>query len=225
MGTLTGYLTLLIASRSKKALPIILLVISMVGSIFVIGIETNILTADSQALPFLPRLLEAFSPDRWQKSAHYGRVALGFLTINALAKSNSMIFGLGPANWGSLLAWKYSAFYTSIATSSLAASIDRSVLADINWSSILGQFGLLGAISFLLFLVSIVRYNWRVVNTVPKEESLLKALSLAVVGIVTAISLESFLGSWFASRSIAFYLWILAGFAVMLHNQRGIDSV
>ncbi len=218
MGASIGYLIILLVSRARRSVPVTFFFISVMILIFVIGFETRIYTPNPQELPFMPRILEAFSPEGWRSSAMYGRTALIDFTVKAIINSNSVIFGLGPGNWGSLLAWKYSDFYNSILGSSQASGFDKTILADVNWASILGQFGVAGILFFGSFILSIIRYCMNIVRAVKYADPLLKSLALAMLGILIAVSLEAFFGPWFASRSIAFYIWLLAGFTVSLYN-------
>ena len=225
MGATIGYLIILFASKSKKSIPIVLLFVGTVIFIFLIGFEMKIYAPNPQELPFIPRILEAFSPEGWRSSAMYGRTALMDLTMKALTDSGSFFFGLGPGNWGGLLAWKYSAFYNSILGSSQASVLDKTILADVNWASILGQFGIIGTSFFVLFVLSVARYSLRIVRISKAADPVFRSLALAALGVIAAISLESFFGSWFVSRSIAFYLWILAGFMVSLGNCKKVTKI
>lgn len=220
MAALMGYLLILVLSGARKVFPLTLLFAGLISFILFIGLEMNLNVSNPQRLTFVYRVLDAFSPTRWNASYTYGRMALTLLTIKTLVSHNSLFFGLGPGNWGNVLAWKQSALYTSILESSPASLLNKSILADVNWASILGQYGIIGIMSFLMLLVSLFRYSLMKIKTTSENDSLFKTLSLAMAGIVFAISLAAFFGPWFASRSIAFYFWLLAGLMVSLGNYR-----
>ena len=95
MGVLIGYIAVLMASRSKKSIPMTIIFTGAIIVISLIGFEAKIYSTNPQELPFMPRILEAFSPEGWRTAAIYGRTALINLTIKSLLDSGSLAFGLG----------------------------------------------------------------------------------------------------------------------------------
>jgi hypothetical protein len=223
MGTIAGYVYVMFAGRSRKAIILSTAVLLFVMVFSILGYEANIFSYDAQKLPFAQRLLEAFSPQAWQTASESGRVRLIVLTVKAVVDNNSFLFGLGPGNWGSLMAWKNSDIYRS-ALFSETGSLLKGVLADVNWTSIFGQFGVVGLIFFCMILFSILRFSFRHILD-PDATALSKGLALASAGLIAAVSAESFFGPWFASRITSFHLWTIMGLFMSVVNNEYLKSV
>ena len=220
IGASFGYLIFLWIVKRKKAIPAIVVFIIVIIVLLVIGNEANIFTERPQELPFFHRLIEAFSPSSWHTMKSYGRLALLELTVKTITSSSRLLFGLGPGQWGNLLVWGTPDKGIASTLAFPFNIMDRVLLADMNWASILGQFGVLGLFSFVMFLLLVALYNLKKSRSPSTESYLPQAMSMAAFIILVAISAESFFGPWFAARPIAFHLWLLAGFAVSLNLHK-----
>lgn len=159
----------------------------------------------------LNRLLELYSPMYLDISAYSGGRLDMILHIGPRILEKAWLFGFGPGRFGSLTA----NLFGFSAAEFLAMPEDRlRLLNDVNWITVLGQFGLLGTATYALMLATIFRFGWRVYRR--STDPLTMSIALASLGSVAGLVLAGFLGPNFEQRVISMYVWLIAGMMVSL---------
>lgn len=172
---------------------------------------------DTPSQTLSERVLEVFSRARFE-GEYYGLGRLFFVvaTVTEILPS-SPILGVGPGQYGGGAA---AALYRTTAYD--RAGIPFGIYGsegyiDNNWFSLLGELGILGLAVYLWIF-------WRLFKSAlslwqKSSEAWTKGLALGFIGVLAAVGLEAFLGTYLEVRTLGPYLWVLGGvIAVMKHE-------
>ena len=159
----------------------------------------------------LTRALELFSPRYFEVSAYSGGRLFTLHFVGRRILEQAPLLGFGPGRFGAL-----SATYFGFGVADLLGVEEWQVhlVNDVNWITILGQYGLIGALAFLMMFVALWRYARRMYNRL--SDPLTKSMALACMGSIVAILVAGFLGPNFEQRAISMYVWLIAGLMVAL---------
>lgn len=162
----------------------------------------------------IERLLEPFSPRYLEVSRqYYGRLFVIFEVGGQIVKTVP-IWGFGPGQFGSLTARFFNIpFWELVNVPEHAAKL----INDVNWVTLLGQFGFAGTLPFLgmflsLFWASRKRY---------REFKLggIKGIMLAYAAMSLTYLVIGFFGPNFEVRQISFSFWLWGGLIMGLQTQ------
>jgi hypothetical protein len=85
---------------------------------------------------------------------------------------------------------------------------------DVNWITMLGQFGLFGVTAFAVALLRLFLQAVRLGRHHPEPSA--RAIGLAAAAAVPAACLLGFLGPNFETRAFSLHLWMLLGLSALL---------
>jgi len=168
----------------------------------------------------LARLVEVFSPEYRKISAYYAGRLFVLRFVGARILELAPFLGFGPGTFGT-----QSAAFFGFSNANLLGMQERQVFLvnDVNWITILGQYGLIGTAAFLMIFAVLFRYAWRMYKRL--SDPLTKSVALACQGSIVALLLLGFFGPNFEQRVIALYVWLIAGLTVTLaHTEQRIAS-
>lgn len=171
---------------------------------------------DKSDMNLTERFLLLFSKDEL-KGSYDGQGRLYFIINSFKIIKKYPLFGVGLGRYGGGVAASlgnkevYDEFNMPFGVQNYLGSIDN------NWFSLWGETGTLGVISFALIIASlfVFAYNLRKQNT----DYVSKGLALGFLGVIVAVSFQTFLGPYFEVRSVSFYFWLSAGMVVSLKNN------
>lgn len=159
----------------------------------------------------IARLSEVFSPEYIHISAYYAGRLFVLRFVGTRILELAPFLGFGPGTFGTQSA---AFFGFSNATLLGMTEAEGFLVNDVNWITILGQYGLLGAMAFLMILAVLFRYAWRMYKRV--SNPLAKSMALAYQGCIIALLLLGFFGPNFEQRVISMYVWLIGGLLVAL---------
>jgi O-antigen ligase len=159
----------------------------------------------------LTRMLAVFSPEYLQTSAYRAGRLYVLRHVGERIMQLAPLLGFGPGRLGSL-----TADFFGFSTAELLGMEEWQVylVNDVNWITILGQFGLIGTLAFLMMFVTLGRYAWRMYNHM--YDPLARSMALACVGGIVAFLMLGFFGPNFEQRVVSMYVWLTAGLTVAL---------
>lgn len=190
----------------------VLIVIFFVASSGLIA--SQLIDAPSQTI--LERFLEAFSYDRW-RGEYFGLGRL-FWIVETLRNvlPHAPILGWGPGTYGGGAA---AALHNTRVYDTLALPFGvygTEGIIDNNWFSLLGELGLIGFGFFVWMYGTLLR--GLVACGRAAREKFGRALAWGTAGGFIALGVNAFLATAFEFRTLAPYLWTLAGFALIYKN-------
>jgi hypothetical protein len=159
----------------------------------------------------LTRSLEMFSSEYFEVSAYSAGRLYVLRYVGQRILQLVPLLGFGPGRFGSLTA---TYFQFSAAESLGMAEGQVRLVNDVNWISILGQYGLIGTLAFLVMFVALWRYARRMYKRL--SDPLAKSVALVCVGSIVAFLVLGFFGPNFEQRVISMYVWLIAGLTVAL---------
>ena len=163
----------------------------------------------------LTRMLEPLSRRYFEISAYSGGRLFVLFFIGQRILEISPLVGFGPGRFGSLTA----GYFGYNAADFLGMDANRiSLLNDVNWIVLLGQYGLLGTLAFALMLLASLGYAWRTYRHT--SDPLTKSVALASVGSIVVMLIASLWGPNFEQRVISMYVWSIAGLTVALGHLK-----
>jgi O-antigen ligase len=175
----------------------------------------NLVDVPSQSLA--ERFFEAFSRERWE-GEYFGLGRLYWMVQTAVVVvPASPIFGHGPGTYGggAAAALGNTEVYDDL---SLPFGVYGSEgYIDNNWFSLWGEVGSLGLIIYLWLFLGLLFACLHVYKSSQDKET--KALALGVCAAMLALAFNAGLGTYLEVRTIAPYIWLLAG-AVVVLGQR-----
>jgi hypothetical protein len=164
------------------------------------------------------RWLYAFQIQRLQPVITSNFRLFLILELSKALLSRSPLWGLGPGTFGSALSIATGdPIYRELGVSQWATT-ETNFVSDVNWVTLLGQFGLIGASFFALMLLSLFNYTRRALHRF--DDPLAKGLALGTLGCIAAISIAAFFNPHFEIRPISLYLWLFAAFVIALGQAR-----
>lgn len=203
--------------KDKKVLMVLLVLIaSIVGYTAYKEIRVRRLIDEPRITP-MQRLLEAFSERRW-RSEYQDKGRMFFIVETPRALFPSHIFlGVGPGQYGGGAA---TLLHNTTAYDELGLpfgiwSVEGQV--DSNWTSMLGETGVLGIAAYVGMFISFLFFARRVLKD-PESSDLSKSLSLGFIAATLSYTFQGFLGTHFEVRTLAPFYWLLAAIAVTSYH-------
>lgn len=87
-------------------------------------------------------------------------------------------------------------------------------LGDVGWTSILVQFGSIGALIWVSIVLVVLRISIKLYRV--SENRFIQGIGLGYAGAVVAIIVENFFCYNFTYRAVSFYFWLFGGIVVHL---------
>jgi O-antigen ligase len=184
------------------------------------GLNVRFITeAPGQTL--VERFYETFSYARW-RGEYYGLGRLFWMVQTPLTViPASPLFGFGPGQFGggAVAALGNGSVYEQLGLPYGVYGTEG--IIDNNWFSLWGETGTLGLIFFLWIYVAILRQCLRVYRT--SRDAHTRAIAIGTMAALLGVALNAFLSTVFEIRTLAFYLWMYAGFVVVFaeENRKG----
>lgn len=182
----------------------------------VTGLNVRFITeAPGQTL--VERFYEAFSYSRW-RGEYYGLGRVFWMVQTPMTViPASPLFGFGPGQYGggAVAALGNTTVYEQLALPFGVFGTEG--IIDNNWFSLWGETGTLGIIFFLWMYVAILRECLRVYRT--STDGHTRAIAIGTAAAMLGIAFNAFLSTAFEIRTLAFYLWLYAGFVVVLGEK------
>lgn len=163
------------------------------------------------------RFFEAFSYERW-RGEYYGLGRLFWIVQTVLTViPASPIFGHGPGTYGAgaVAALGNTQVYDELGLPFGVYGTEGYI--DNNWMSLWGELGSVGLIIYLWFYLGIAWACWRAY--LGSKKSITRALALAAAAGFLAVALNAFLATFLEVRTLAAYLWVLAGLVYVRAEQ------
>lgn len=177
------------------------------------GLNVRYITeAPGQTL--VERFYEAFSYARW-RGEYYGLGRLYWMVQTPLTViPASPLFGFGPGQYGggAVAALDNTTVYDQLGLPFGVFGTEG--IIDNSWFSLWGESGTLGIAFFLWMYVAVFRECVRVYRDT--DDPFVKSVSIGVAAAMLGIALNAFLSTVFEIRTLAFYLWLYAGFVFVL---------
>ncbi len=213
-GFVLGFLFIAIwAKRDSRVMRGSAIVVGLLAVyLAVTGLAVNSLI-DVPGQTFANRFFETFSAERW--TGEYfglGRVYWFAKTVTTVVPS-SPLFGFGPASYGggAVAAVADTRVYDNLALPFGVYGTEGYI--DNNWFSLWGETGTLGLVAYVAMYVTLFLLCLKFWRRATSAED--KALALGVAAVMLAVALNAFLATFLEARTLAPYLWILAGFVTV----------
>ena len=176
----------------------------------------RLIDVPEQTIP--ERFFEAFSYERWV-GEYYGLGRLFWIvhTVTDVVPA-SPIFGFGPGTYGggAAIIFNNTEVYDRLGLPYGVYGTEGYI--DNNWLSIWGETGTLGFIAYVWMYVAMMAYAVRAWKS--ERDKLTRAIALGVVAMFFAGALNAFLATFFEVRTLSVYLWMFAGFLVVLMEDK-----
>lgn len=184
------------------------------------GIVVPALTEERGPQTVAERFFEAFSYERW-RSEYFGRGRLYWIVQTPLTVvRHAPLFGVGPGSFGGGAAAAlgntraYDALGLAFGVSGTEGYIDN------NWFSLWGETGTIGLAIYLwmygvLVAVAVRVFRW-------STDPFVRGLAAGLAGALVAVALQAFLGTYLEARTLALYVWLIAGCVVVLGRRERI---
>ena len=163
------------------------------------------------------RFFEAFSYERWVGEYHgLGRLYWVVQTITEVVPA-SPIFGHGPGMYGggTAAALGNTQVYDELSLPFGVYGTDGYI--DNNWFSLWGEVGSLGLAMYLWLYLALFAACLRVYHKSSDAET--RALALGVCAAMLAVGLNACLATFLEVRTLAPYLWTMAGVVIALGQR------
>lgn len=167
---------------------------------------------------FVERFFEAFSAERW--TGEYFGLGRMFWIVHTIITvvPAAFLFGFGPASYGggAVSALRNTRVYDELGLPFGVYGTEGYI--DNNWFSLWGETGTLGLLAFLWIYVTLFVLCVRVWRK--SHDDGVRALSLGMAGAMLAVALNAFLATYFEVRTLAPYLWVMAGMVTVLGQRK-----
>jgi hypothetical protein len=168
------------------------------------------------------RFFEAFSYERYRGEYYgLGRV-YWFVQTPLKVVAGAPIFGWGPGTYGggAAAALGNTHVYDLLGLPYGVYGTDGYI--DNNWFSIWGEVGTLGFVLYIWMWVAL----WRVAKAVgaKSEDRMMRGIGLAFQGCMLGLALQSLLGTYLETRTIALYFWLYGALLVVQARREGLLS-
>lgn len=163
------------------------------------------------------RFLESFSRERW-RSEYYGLGRVYFwVTTPLVVVAARPFFGWGPGQYGggAAAALANTRAYDELGIPFGIYGTEGHI--DNNWLALWGETGTVGLALYLWMFIILGRVALRLWRY--STDPLTRGLSLGFLGALSAVALNAFLATMLEVRSLALYLWLFAGFLVVLGRR------
>jgi O-antigen ligase len=187
--------------------------VTVIAYVAVTGLNVRYITeAPGQTL--VERFYETFSYARW-RGEYYGLGRVYWMVQTPLTVvAASPLFGFGPGQFGggAVVALDNTRVYEHLGLPFGVFGTEG--IIDNSWFSLWGETGSLGMIFFLWLYVGLIVHCVRVYRE--SEDPFVRALSIGVAAAMLGVAMNAFLSTVFEIRTLAFYVWLYAGFVVAL---------
>ena len=188
-------------------------IIAVVAYVGVTGLNVRYITeAPGQTL--VERFYETFSYARW-RGEYFGLGRVYWMVQTPLTVvAASPLFGFGPGQFGggAVVALDNTKVYEQLGLPFGVFGTEG--IIDNSWFSLWGETGTLGMVFFLWMYVGLIVYCVRVYRR--STDPFTRALSIGVAAAMLGVAMNAFLSTVFEIRTLAFYVWMYAGFVVVL---------
>ena len=188
-------------------------VIAVVAYVGVTGLNVRYITeAPGQTL--VERFYETFSYARW-RGEYYGLGRVYWMVQTPLTVvAASPLFGFGPGQFGggAVVALDNTRVYELLGLPFGVFGTEG--IIDNSWFSLWGETGTLGMAFFLWLYVGLIVHAVRVHRR--SKDPFVRALSIGLAAAMLGVAMNAFLSTVFEIRTLAFYVWLYAGFVVVL---------
>lgn len=194
--------------------------IIMTGYLGLSGLNVRLLT-ETSGQTLAERFYETFSYARW-RGEYYG---LGrtfwFIETATHVVPAAPILGFGPGQYGggATAALRNTRVYDELGLPFGVYGEEGTI--DISWFSLWGEAGTLGLAFFLWMFVALFRLALRTYRK--SEQAFSRALASSFGALLIAVSFGAFLSTLLEIRTLAFYLWLYAGFLFVLSKKPKAD--
>lgn len=187
--------------------------------IFVLGTSgLNVsLLAEGHGQTLTERFYESFSAARWRGEYYgLGRVFWFVHTpLSVVAASPILGFGPGTFGAGAAAALRNTRVYEELGLPFGVFGTEGFI--DNNWFSLWGETGTLGMAFYLWLYGGLFFFALKVARET--KDSFTQALALGVAAILLGVAFNGFTSTILEIRTSAFYLWLYAGFLVVLAER------
>lgn len=222
-GFLLGFLFIgLIMKRDKRVFAgLIASMLVILGYLAASGLTVGLI-AEAPGQTLSERFFESFSYARWRGEYEgLGRVFWYVHTpLNVVAASP--IFGWGPGQFGggAVAALHNTRVYEQLGLPFGVFGTEGFI--DNSWFTIWGEAGTLGLLFFLWWYIAIFR---RALATYHQSrDPYVQGLAIGFAAVLLALTLNAFTSTIFEIRTVAFYVWMYAGFIYVLGDFSVIAS-
>ena len=219
-GFILGFLFVaLVMKRDRRVLAAAIIVpCALAVYLAFTGLAVNRLV-DSPTMTLSERFFEAFSYDRFRGEYFgLGRVYWIVQTVVKVVPAAPLL-GHGPASYGggAVAALGNTAVYDALGLPFGVYGTEGYI--DNNWFSLWGETGTLGLTAYLwmyfaLFAACVAVYR-------ESKDAETRALALGVAGAMLAVLLNASLATFLEVRTLAVYVWVMAGVVVSLGLREG----
>ncbi|MFA4845347.1 MAG: O-antigen ligase family protein [Patescibacteria group bacterium] len=181
------------------------------------GLQVRFITeAPGQTLT--ERFYETFSYARWRgEYIGLGRVFWFVQTITTVVPA-SPLFGFGPGQYGggAVAALENGLVYERLGLPYGVFGTEGMI--DNNWFSLWGESGTLGIIFYGWMYVGLFVYALHVYRR--SKDPTVRALAMGMAAVLIGVGFNAFTSTVLEIRTLAFYLWMYAGFLYVLDQKR-----
>ena len=192
-----------------------------IGYLLVSDITKTVTDTPDQTV--VERLSEAFSYYRFRgEYVGLGRVFWIIQTPLKIVPHSftSFLFGWGPGQFGGGAAAALHNTRAYDLTGLPFGVYGTEGYIDNNWFSVWGEAGTLGFIFFIWLYLALFGVAWRVAKH--SKIAFTRAVALAAIGVFVAFAVNALLATFLEIRTLAPYVWILAGATVVLGSRERI---
>ena len=184
------------------------------------GVVSQLIDTPRQTV--LERLSESISPERW-RGEYYGLGRLYYIVHTPLdIVSRSPLFGVGPGSYGggAVAALHYTEQYNRAHLPFGIYGTEGYI--DNNWFSLWAESGTLGMIFYLWMYLVLFRMALRTYHN--SNDPYVKGLAIGFAAVLIAVAFNAFTSTILEIRTVAFYLWLYAGFVYVLGEKERTPS-
>ena len=175
--------------------------------------------AEESQVTFISRILSIFSSDYVRVSGSEGGRLYVLRYVSARILELVPWFGFGPGRFGTITAQ-----YFGYSDAQLLGMTQGQVylVFDVNWVTLLGQYGVFGLLAFALIFLA----GWRRAVQLYRrtDDPFTRSVAVAAVAIIPAFFVLGFFGPNFEQRIVAMYVWLMMGLAVALSQRRDLTG-
>ena len=215
---LIGFLFIgLIIKRDKKVMAgLFVSIFVILGYLAVSGLTVGLL-AEAPGQTLSERFFESFSYARW-RGEYYG---LGrtywFVHTPLTVVASSPLIGWGPGQFGggAVAALHNMNVYEQLALPFGVFGTEGYI--DNNWFSLWAESGTIGMIFYLWMYLVLFRMALRTYHN--SNDPYVKGLAIGFAAVMIAVAFNAFTSTVLEIRTVAFYLWLYAGFVYVLGQK------
>jgi len=212
---LLGFLFIgLMIKKDKRILAAFATFLIVVSSYVALsGLQVRFIT-EAPGQTIVERFYESFSFARWRgEYVGLGRLFWMVQTPTVVIPA-APIFGFGPGQYGggTVAALGNTTVYEQLGLPFGVFGTEGFI--DNNWFSLWGESGTLGMIFYLWVYIGLFMYSVRLYFT--SRDAYTRSIAIGVAAAMIGIAFNAFLSTLLEIRTLAFYLWMYAGFVVVL---------